>query len=265
MIMPADDHHGGDDMRKDDMERTAAHLAEAVAHGEPESMPADVARRLKAKLADVSAQHVPVSASARDRSDTAPTPTPQPDAVARRSVIGRIGFAFAGVAAAACLVVLIVRSLPGGDSGGAGSVTDSREQFRQVATDLRTMRWRPNREDPAVLEDAHVTGGDVIWSESSHDGYARVCQLEINDPQVARYHLWIVRDGDSDADAIHVQSFDITQTNDYETFQLDDAAAAKITNPVRTFVTVEVAAPGLTPASPNLARIALEAQWYPAG
>ena len=158
MIKPADQHDGGDDMRRDDTERAAAQLAEAVAHHESEPMPADVARRLKAKLADVSSKQTPASEPVREvaeRHATRSDRVERREDTPRRSTIGRIGFGLSLVAAA-CLVVLIARTMPGRDPGGVGSITDQRTQFRQVATDLRTMRWRPNRDDPAVLSLIHI-------------------------------------------------------------------------------------------------------------
>ncbi|MHC5005836.1 MAG: anti-sigma factor domain-containing protein [Planctomycetota bacterium] len=101
--------------------------------------------------------------------------------------------------AAACLAVAAVSWWP---SGGPQPLTAQRDALL-VRPGTQTVAWAEN--------EAGVTG-DVVWNDRQQTGFMRISGLDVNDPSVYQYQLWIfdeARRAYSDDVAVDGGVFDI--------------------------------------------------------
>ncbi|MFK7959039.1 MAG: hypothetical protein AB8G96_00815 [Phycisphaerales bacterium] len=223
------------------LELTAAELERALHEAEPEpaSMPVDVQHRVVAALR---AGAAPVAASASVASSSPPVVLATPAPPSRWGT-------FAGIAAAAGLVlagVLVLRSIGSGPPAGTpvlpqralSPVEQARVRLVSRATDLAEMRWQAtDHQLVRQARDQGLIGGEVVWSESLGEGFVRVCYLAANDPAAGRYRVWIWPADQPDQSPIPAGTFDVVDTSDFTTVQLELPLNAYV--PVRAQVTLE--------------------------
>ena len=133
-------------------------------------------------------------------------------------------------------------------------------ELRQHAPDLVQVDWQV-LDDPTVKDASgkSVASGEVLWSDALQQGYMRFRKMQVNDPQIAQYQLWIF---DKDRD----ERYPV----DGGVFDIDDASGDVIV-PIRaklevnqaSMFAITVEAPGGVVVSdrkrlPLLAQVATE-------
>lgn len=214
----------GDDSSLD---LAAASVARTSVAGRLEPMPADVADRVRAALAEAGADAGSVAGRVDGTADAAPGGS------LRRTVLRSL----AGFAAAAAVLVAAFVGMR--DRVQPASLEPAEARARLIAAapaDLVTMRWR-GTDHPRVREarDLGLLSGDLVWSEERAEGFVRVCHLAVNDPAEGHYRVWVWNADDMDGPPVAVCSFDVTNP------QRDTVAALQATEaidvPVRASIT----------------------------
>ena len=93
------------------------------------------------------------------------------------------------LAAAALLVATLFAYGRMSDLGG-GAPESRRAELIATASDVQVLPWSTDG-----------VSGDVTWSDASNEGYMRIQGLDVNDPSVSQYQLWIFRGDDPAAEA----------------------------------------------------------------
>ncbi|MCA9275431.1 MAG: anti-sigma factor [Phycisphaerales bacterium] len=168
-----------DQSAREAFEAIAAELDIAYADADPIDMPAGLEARL---LASVPTR---VDAPAPLKFTSAAVP------VGSEQIQSPRGVWFPWLVAAACVVVtglVVLRPQPGAPV--LPSAAESRDALLAKHADdqgLLRYAWTPT-EDPSVV--GAVTG-ELIWDESTDEGYMTIGGLEVNDPSEFQYQLWI--------------------------------------------------------------------------
>lgn len=129
--------------------------------------------------------------------------------------------------AAASLLLLLTGWNPFGNSPTAepDAVAMMNQLIETNPSDLVDWKWLPNQSPSA--------SGKVIWSDSKQEGYMVLAGLDVNDPTVSQYQLWIF-DTDPDQEVPTdggVFDFDMAQQN----------AEGQVVIPIRPHVPVDKA------------------------
>ena len=168
-----------------ELELAAAQLDMAVASSHPLDTPLGLADRIKAHVSSYADQDgLPTLAS--DHSDN--TRSPNSPVQDEPAVIAKLSWVPWMVAAACILITTVVVLLP----RNASPVLDLNAQRLALLENSATddlVQW-----DWISTGDPSVTGevfGDVVWSNTLNKGYMRISGLEINDPKLTQYQLWI--------------------------------------------------------------------------
>ena len=120
--------------------------------------------------------------------------------------------------AAALLIALVVNQsgFRGTLETPASSIARQRVDLLNETRDAIQVPWQ----ETADFQGAGIDG-DVVWSNSTQQGFLRLAGLPANDPAISQYQLWIV-DPDRDANPVDGGVFDVA-SNDGETIIRIDA------------------------------------------
>lgn len=168
-------------------------LTPAIA--KPMAMPADLAARIERSAK----QHIRVPIQAVVNA-----------APARQSM--RIGHWAGWLVAAAACAALAVNTFwrtpePVNPIVASGELTPA-EARKQLLTDSNIVKL-----DFAGVVDKGA-GGDVVWSDADQEGYMRLTNLPVNDPNAWQYQLWIFDANGNPAHPVDGGVFDVTSTGE---------------------------------------------------
>lgn len=79
-------------------------------------------------------------------------------------------------------------------------------------SDLTRVSWTNPTNDEASLN----ASGDIVWSDELQEGYMRIKDLEVNDPAIKQYQLWIFDRTRNDDRPVDGGVFDIVVTDNGE-------------------------------------------------
>jgi hypothetical protein len=136
-------------------------------------------------------------------------PAPDEVAAARAKKRSRAPLIAAYVVAAACVALAIGAVLWSRQQQPVAQTTPSpsegRAQLLASANDVVTLPWTPTTDAAA-----QGASGDIVWSPSRQEGYMRFVGLQINDPALVQYQLWIFDRDRDQAFPVDGGVFDIT-------------------------------------------------------
>lgn len=66
---------------------------------------------------------------------------------------------------------------------------DGKEIYERLASNQENLQW--NWSATGETEGS----GDIVWDEEKQEGVMRLVNLEVNDPEVSQYQLWIIEEG----------------------------------------------------------------------
>ncbi|TVQ54271.1 MAG: anti-sigma factor [Phycisphaerales bacterium] len=132
------------------------------------------------------------------------------------------------LAAAACLLIALFAWMP----GTSNSPNRAMNKLVQSAPDLMMLNWDAT-DDPAA--EAGVSG-EVFWSSARQEGYMRIRNLKMNDPNVEQYQLWIFDQNRPEATPVDGGVFDIDREGEVV---IPIRAKLPVEKPVMFAVTVE--------------------------
>ncbi|MFN0088580.1 MAG: anti-sigma factor domain-containing protein [Blastocatellia bacterium] len=193
----------------DDLIRLAAELQLALLPADLEPLPPHVARKLAGAIQ--AARPDPVVAANR----------------ARRLPWLTI------VLSAACLALLALRLVEPDRApiSPAISAAVRRTQLLEQAPDALQLDWTATGE----AHGPHAAG-DLVWSASRQEGYLRFRNLQVNDPRIEQYQLWIFDEQQDERYPIDGGVFDITAEGEVI---IPIRAALRVSNPTLFAITVE--------------------------
>ncbi len=137
--------------------------------------------------------------------------------------------AFAGWAAAACLLIALVVN----QSAVVNDIAPDKARAELLAQypETRQVNWSP----PEDSRFANVSG-DVVWNDDLQQGYMVFRGMPANDPTVAQYQLWLV-DPTRDANPVDGGVFDIPVGAAEVVIPID--AKLAVNNPAAFAITLE--------------------------
>ncbi len=181
-----DVHNSPDESELTEIEHAAALVDVAVATASPTDMPAGLADRLKAQVAQYPAQSNSASNINTESAPPAPLQFTQPSiptpAPAPTNWVPWM------VAAASLLIATISILMP------RGTQPEPDLNAQRLALIESTPPEQLTQWDWISTDDSAVVGeviGDVVWSDTLNKGYMRISGLAVNDPSLEQYQLWI--------------------------------------------------------------------------
>lgn len=229
------DEHGGtvraaddDDFAlADDLELAAAELAAALqASGDDAgTLPAGLRARVLAT--------VPRPGAARDAgASPAPLAMAATDDDDRGGTAGRIVAWLGWAAAAACLAYAAIVSMP----EPVRTLEAQRVALIESADDEVLLRWKRTAHPAGEGMPGVAAQGDVVWSPSADEGFARFCHLAVNDPETSTYQLWVVDPDRPDDRPVSAGVFDVRDVHEWVVIEM--RPALPIDRPGRCTVTL---------------------------
>ena len=188
-----------------------------------EDLPAEFSQQLRSRIIQQASSHVGAAESSftssavatdqhsSDVTDSRVRPTVQTQAsstgwTSREKWFGLITAASLLFGLASALGWLPNRQQTVEDVVAELSLQEQLDQFRSAApSDLRQVTWTAN-EDPSATN----ASGEVLWRDQRQTGFMVFRDLQVNDPTVQQYQLWIVDAQRSSERPVDGGVFDIT-------------------------------------------------------
>lgn len=133
------------------------------------------------------------------------------------------------LAAAAAMVLAVVGWWP--EEEKRLDPVAARSELIARAADLLELEWTAT-EDPA----ATGASGDVVWSTALQRGYMRFNSLQVNDPTVEQYQLWIFDAEQDERYPVDGGVFDVSAAGEVV---VEITAKLEVTRPTLFAVTIE--------------------------